>query len=108
MMLLPAVANFAGGAAAEVLDVSDRTLSLALHLAAEIVLAVVGLELMPEALEATPAWVPLLAFVAAAPSSSASTSPSATSKPGWGGASSRPARSRSSVASRWTCSATAS
>jgi ZIP family zinc transporter len=64
LALLPAVANFAGGAAAEVLEVSDRTLSLALHLAAGIVLAVVGLELMPEALEATPAWVPLLAFVA--------------------------------------------
>jgi ZIP family zinc transporter len=64
LALLPAVANFAGAAAAEVVDVSDRTLSLSLHLAAGIVLAVVGLELMPEALEAIPAWVPLLAFVA--------------------------------------------
>ncbi len=35
-----------------------------LHLAAGIVLAVVGLELMPEALTATPPWVPILAFVA--------------------------------------------
>ena len=45
------------------LRVSERTLSLALHLAAGIVLAVVGLELMPEALGATAPWVPLLTFV---------------------------------------------
>jgi ZIP family zinc transporter len=64
LALLPAVANFAGGAAAEIVKVSDRTLSLSLHLAAGIVLAVVGLELMPEALAATPPWAPLLAFVA--------------------------------------------
>ena len=49
---------------AEVFQVSDRSLSLALHLAAGIVLAVVGIELMPEALEADPPWVPLIAFVA--------------------------------------------
>ncbi|SMY13152.1 ZIP family metal transporter [Brevibacterium jeotgali] len=61
---LPAAGNFAGGLLAEVLNVSDRALSLALHLAAGIVLAVVGLELMPEALTATPAWVPVLALAA--------------------------------------------
>ncbi len=61
---LPALANFLGGALAEVFRVSARSLSLALHLAAGIVLAVVGLELMPEALQANPPWVPLLAFVA--------------------------------------------
>lgn len=61
---LPAAANFLGGALAEVFAVSDRALSLALHLAAGIVLGVVGLELMPEALEASVPWVPLLAFVA--------------------------------------------
>lgn len=61
---LPALANLAGGALAELVRVSARGLSLALHLAAGIVLAVVGLELMPEALGATPTWVPLLAFVA--------------------------------------------
>ena len=61
---LPALGNFAGGALAEVFKVSERTLSLALHLAAGIVLAVVGLELMPEALEGSPPWIPLLAFVA--------------------------------------------
>ena len=61
---LPAGGNFFGGVLAEVFRVSERALSLALHLAAGIVLAVVGLELMPEALEATAPWVPLLAFVA--------------------------------------------
>jgi zinc transporter, ZIP family len=61
---LPAAANFLGGGLAEVFRVSGRVLSLALHLAAGIVLAVVGLELMPEALQASPPWVPLLAFVA--------------------------------------------
>jgi hypothetical protein len=62
LALLPAVANFAGGVAAEIVDVSGRTLSLSLYLAAGIVLAVIGLELMPEALQAAPPWVPLLAF----------------------------------------------
>lgn len=61
---LPALANFVGGGLAEVFRVSPRGLSLSLHLAAGIVLAVVGLELMPEALRAAPPWVPLLAFVA--------------------------------------------
>ena len=61
---LPAVANFVGGGLAEVFHVSARSLSLALHLAAGIVLAVVGLELMPEALQANPPWAPLVAFVA--------------------------------------------
>jgi ZIP family zinc transporter len=60
---LPAAGNFLGGLASEVIEVSERALSLALHLAAGIVLAVVGLELMPEALQATPPWVPILAFV---------------------------------------------
>ena len=63
LLALPAVGNWAGGALAEVVPVSGRTLSLALHAAAGIVLGVVGLELVPEALEATPAWVPILAFV---------------------------------------------
>ncbi|MFP5325927.1 MAG: ZIP family metal transporter [Acidimicrobiia bacterium] len=63
LAMLPAVANFAGGALAEAFRVSARGLSLALHLAAGIVLAVVGLELMPEALSADPPFVPLIAFV---------------------------------------------
>jgi ZIP family zinc transporter len=39
---LPAVGNVAGGLLAEMVPVSERVLSLALHLAAGIVLAVVG------------------------------------------------------------------
>ena len=61
---LPVAGNFAGALLSETLEVSERMLSLALHLAAGIVLAVVGLELMPEALRGSPAWVPILAFVA--------------------------------------------
>lgn len=60
---LPATANVVGGLLAEAVPLSERALSLALHLAAGIVLAVVGLELMPEVLAATPAWMPIVAFV---------------------------------------------
>ncbi len=60
---MPAAGNFMGGVLAEVFTVSDRTLSLALHLAAGIVLAVIGLELMPQALEVNLPWVPVLAFL---------------------------------------------
>ncbi|WP_116049753.1 ZIP family metal transporter [Amycolatopsis palatopharyngis] len=63
---IPAAANFAGGLVAEVRPVSSRTLSFALHAAAGIVIAVVGLEVMPRALSTTPAWVPMLAFIAGA------------------------------------------
>jgi len=59
---LPALGNFAGALLAEVFDVSERALSLALHLAAGIVLGVIGLE-MPRALGASLPWVPLVAFV---------------------------------------------
>ncbi|GAT10602.1 ZIP family zinc transporter [Mycolicibacterium novocastrense] len=61
---LPAAANFVGGLASELVDVSEKTLSVALHLAAGIVFAVVGIELMPEALTGTPAWIPITAFAA--------------------------------------------
>ncbi len=60
---LPYLLSAAGEALAETLHVSELVLSLALHVAAGIVLAVVGLELMPEALQASPPWIPLLAFV---------------------------------------------
>lgn len=62
LLMLPALGNWAGGALAELVPVSRRTLSLALHAAAGIVLAVVGLELVPEALDATPPWVTIVAF----------------------------------------------
>lgn len=51
--LLPAAGNFAGGLVAEAVAVSRRVLRYALHLAAGIVLAVVGLELMPEGFAVT-------------------------------------------------------
>jgi ZIP family zinc transporter len=61
---LPAAANFAGGLLAEVLPQSDRVLSLALHLAAGIVLGVVGIELMEQVLGVDRPWIPILAIVA--------------------------------------------
>lgn len=61
---LPAAGNFAGGLLAEFVPLSDRRLSFALHAAAGIVLAVVGIELMGQVLLAEPPWVALLAFVA--------------------------------------------
>jgi ZIP family zinc transporter len=61
---LPVAGNLLGGALAELVPLSARTLSLALHAAAGVVLAVVGLELMPEALAASAPWVPIVGFVA--------------------------------------------
>ena len=63
LALLPAAGNFLGGVLAEMIHVSQRTLSLALHVAAGVVLAVVGIELVPEALEVDTPWIPLLTFV---------------------------------------------
>ena len=60
---MPAAGNVAGGLLAELLPFSRRVLSLALHGAAGIVLAVIGIELMGEALEAQPPWAPVLALV---------------------------------------------
>ncbi len=64
LALMPAAGNFGGGVLAETVRVSQRTLSFALHGAAGIILAVVGIELMPAALQADPPWVILLAFLA--------------------------------------------
>lgn len=61
---LPAAGNLLGSFVSELVEVSERTLSWVLHLAAGIVLAVVGLELMPEALRVSAPWVPILAFLA--------------------------------------------
>jgi ZIP family zinc transporter len=63
LALLPGAGNFAGALLAELRPVSARTLSLALHAAAGVVLAVVGVELMPTALAATTPWVIILAFM---------------------------------------------
>ncbi len=63
LTLLPALGNFGGGLLAEFLPVSQRALNLALHAAAGIILAVVGVELMPQALQVEPAWIIVLFFV---------------------------------------------
>ena len=57
LALLPAGGNFLGGVLAEFLPISRDRLSLALHAAAGVVLAIVGVEIMPQALNANPAWV---------------------------------------------------
>ena len=61
---MPAAGNFAGGILAESINVSERNLSLSLHFAAGIILAVVGIELMPSVLEVDQAWIPIAAFLA--------------------------------------------
>ena len=63
LALLPAIGNFGGGLLAEYLRTTRRTLSLALHAAAGIVIAVVAIELMPEALGGAPPWTVVLAFL---------------------------------------------
>lgn len=63
LALMPAGGNFLGGVLAESVRVSRRSLSFALHAAAGILFAVIGIELMPEALEGATPWVMLLLFV---------------------------------------------
>ncbi|ACK69754.1 zinc/iron permease [Gloeothece citriformis PCC 7424] len=60
---LPAVGSIIGGWLAEPIPPSNRNLSLALHLAAGIALAVIGVELMPQILDADPPWIVILSFV---------------------------------------------
>jgi ZIP family zinc transporter len=59
----PVLGNLLGGLWAEVLQASFRTLSLALHAAAGILLAVVGVKLMPMALRTDQPWLIVLAFM---------------------------------------------
>lgn len=61
---MPALGNFAGGVLADRVKVSPGMLSLALHTAAGIVFAVVGVELMPQALDAANVWLIIALFVA--------------------------------------------
>ncbi len=62
--LIPAGGNFFGGLLAEMIPVSKRALSLALHAAAGIVTAVVAIEIMPRAKDIKPTWAMIGAFVA--------------------------------------------
>lgn len=56
LALLPAVGNFAGGMMAELFETNASRLSIALHGAAGIVIAIISVELIPEALEKISAW----------------------------------------------------
>lgn len=60
---LPALGNFTGGVMAEIFPLPKQAVSLSLHAAAGILFAVIGLELMPEALKADVPWQVVLAFV---------------------------------------------
>ncbi|HEV2123032.1 MAG TPA: zinc/iron permease, partial [Chloroflexota bacterium] len=64
LALLPALGTVVGAVLAEAFTISKRTLSLALHGAAGVAIAVVAVELMPQALAADPPWAIILAFVA--------------------------------------------
>lgn len=66
LALLPGLGNFLGGLLAKTFAVSARTLSLALHAAVGVVLAVVAVELLPTALAAGTPWLIAVGFVAGA------------------------------------------
>jgi zinc transporter, ZIP family len=62
LALFPALGNFFGGLLAEFVPTSKRTLNRALHAAAGIVIAIVAVELMPRALQATSGFLAAIAF----------------------------------------------
>lgn len=64
LALLPALGNFAGGVVCELLKPSKTMLNRALHAATGIILAVVAVEVMPEAMSGAPAWLLAVAFLA--------------------------------------------
>ncbi|PSB26284.1 zinc/iron permease [Stenomitos frigidus ULC18] len=59
---LPVVSNFMGAMLAEALPLSKRTLGLALHAVAGVLLAIVATELIPNVMIAKPAWATILAL----------------------------------------------
>jgi ZIP family zinc transporter len=59
---LPVASNFMGALLAEALPLSKRTLGLALHAVAGVLLAIVATELIPNVLIAKPAWATILAL----------------------------------------------
>lgn len=64
LALLPGLGNLAGAMVAEFVRTTPRLLNLALHAASGIVIAVVAIELMPEALENLAGWWIAAAFAA--------------------------------------------
>lgn len=64
LALLPGAGNFAGGLVAEFWKPTSRLLNWALHAASGIVIAIVAVELVPEALRSLAGWWLALAFAA--------------------------------------------
>lgn len=64
LALLPGGGNFVGGLVAEAVPTSARWLNRALHAAAGVVIAVVAVEIMPDALDVLPGWSIGTAFAA--------------------------------------------
>lgn len=62
LAVIPAAGNFAGGVLAELTRHSERRLNLALHGAAGLMIAIVAVEVMPEALQGLAGWWIALAF----------------------------------------------
>jgi ZIP family zinc transporter len=62
LALLPALGNFSGGLLAEFTATPQSRLNKALHAAAGIVIAVIAIELMPEALSKVSGWTVGIAF----------------------------------------------
>jgi ZIP family zinc transporter len=62
LALFPALGNFFGGLLADLVPTSRRTLNRALHAAAGVVIAIVAVEIMPRALQATSGAVVAIAF----------------------------------------------
>jgi ZIP family zinc transporter len=63
LSMLPAAGYVIGGLIAETVTIHEKTISFALHVAAGAMLAVVSVDLMPQVLQAQPAWVVIMAFV---------------------------------------------
>lgn len=66
LAILPALGNFIGGVLVEVFDYSNRFISLSLYAATGILLAIVGVELVPEALNSEAIWLVVLLFIVGA------------------------------------------
>lgn len=64
LSLIPGAGNFGGGMLAEFGKTTDRLLNLALHAASGIVIAVVAVELIPQALDTLAGWWIAAAFAA--------------------------------------------
>jgi len=62
LALLPFAGNFTGGLVAEFVQTTKRRVSVALHGAAGIIFAVIGVELMPRTLSNTEPWIVVLAL----------------------------------------------